>query len=181
MTKRFVRVILVLAVSLVLGGCEWLSHLIHNEDIVAEVGKYQLTRRALEEAVPDGLSAEDSAAFVSEYILEWTKDKLFLEKAESLLSAEEKDVTAELEDYRTTLLKYRYQQHDITERLDTAVQASEIEAYYEEHKDSFRLDSPLYKGLFYSVSSSTPDLDQIGKKLASSKQEELMEGDSLAR
>lgn len=181
MTKRNVKVILALAALLSLGGCEWLSHLIHNEDIVAEVGKYQLSRRSLEEAVPDGLSPEDSAAFVSEYILQWTTDKIFLEKAESLLSAEEKDVSDELEEYRTTLLKYRYQQHYITERLDTAVQSSEIEAYYEEHKDSFRLDAPLYKGLFYSLSSSTPDLDQIGKKLASSKQEELMEGDSLAR
>lgn len=120
-------------------GCKYLSDIIHNEPLAAKAGAHELTCEQLRQAIPDGLSPEDSAAFAQQYINTWARDMIFLDRAEGALSAEEKDVSRELEDYRRSLLKYRYEQKYIAERLDSLVTREELEQYYEANADKFRL------------------------------------------
>ena len=181
MKHTIAKIFVIIVASILARSCNWYSQIVHNEDVIAEVGKYKLYRHTLEAAIPPGLSSEDSAAFAKQYILSWTQDKVFLDKAESLLSDEEKDVSAEMEQYRETLLKYRYSQLYISERLDTTVREEEIEKYYEDNKDRFRLGHPAYKGLFYTFSGPSPDIDAISRLLSSKESADLIEGDSLAR
>ena len=81
--------------------------------------------------------------------------------AETKLSKSEKDVSRELEDYRRSLLKYRYEQRFVNERLDTAVLTKDIEAYYEAHKDLFVLDVPILKARFLDIMPDSPNYDRI--------------------
>lgn len=126
------------SVLVTLTGCKYFSGIVHNEPLAARVGAYELTVAELEEIIPDGLSPEDSAAFARQYISSWVRDMIFLDRAESELSASEKDVSKELEDYRKSLLKYRYQQKYIAEHLDSLVTAEEISEYYESNPEKFR-------------------------------------------
>lgn len=96
------------------------------------------------------------------------------------MSKTEKDVTAELEDYRKSLLKYRYEQLYVNERLDTAVSPEHIEEYYLSHQDKFILERPVVKARFLNISQESPALKQIRKRMGSSEANELMEADSLA-
>ena len=52
---------------------------------------------------------------------------LFMDMAETELSKGEKDVSREIESYRRSLLKYRYEQKYVNQRLDTAVTEADIE------------------------------------------------------
>ena len=92
-----------------------------GDAVVARVGDHRLMRSELAEYIPAGVSSEDSLALAQQYIKSWAEELLFLDMAESRLSKEEQDVSKELEEYRRTLLKYRYEERYINERLDTLI------------------------------------------------------------
>lgn len=148
--------------------------------MVAEVGSEKLYRSDLDKVIPSGISAEDSTYLARKYINSWAADLVYLGIAEQQLSKGEKDVSRELEDYRKSLLKYRYEQLYVNERLDTAVSDEKIEEYYNAHQDKFVLSRPLVKARFLAISDDSPAKEQIRKRMSSSKVEELVEADSLA-
>lgn len=161
-------------------SCRAISSFLHDDGIVAEVGSQRLYRSELDQIIPKGLSAEDSTRMARQYINTWASDLIFLTIAEEQLSKSEKDVTAELEDYRKSLLKYRYEQLYVNERLDTAVSEEAVEAYYEAHPDKFVLARPVLKARFLRISTDSPSIEPIKKKMVSDEVEDLIEADSLA-
>ncbi len=148
-------------------------------DVVAQVGKYKLYSSELESYIPKGISSEDSTILAMRYINSWASDLLFLNIAEEELSKDEKDVSAELEVYRRSLLKYRYEQKFVNQRLDTLITDDEIEKYYDSHIENFRLEAPIVKARFITIAESSPSLGAIRRILASNDTEELSHTDSL--
>ena len=178
---RLLRIIAIIGIVLpTFSSCRAISNFLRNDEIVAEVGKDRLYRRDLDAVVPKGIAAEDSIRLARQYINLWASDRVFVSIAEQQLSKAEKDVTKELEDYRTSLLKYRYEQLYVNERLDTAVSEDKVEEYYASHMESFRLDRPLVKARFLRIHTDSPMLETIRKKMNSSDANDLIEADSLA-
>ena len=161
-------------------SCRAISNFLRNDEVVAEVGLERLYRGDLDAVVPKGISAEDSTSLAMLYINAWASDKVYLAIAEQQLSKAEKDVTKELEDYRVSLLKYRYEQLYVNERLDTAVSDDKVEEYYETHKENFKLSRPLVKARFLRIHTDSPMLENIRKKMGSSDVNDIVEADSLA-
>ena len=151
-----------------------------GDEVVAKVGDRKLYRSQLDAYIPDGVSKEDSTALAMQFINTWATDLVFLDVAESELSKEEKDVTKELEEYRISLLKYRYEQLYINSRLDTNITQDAIREYYEAHPDKFILDSPLVKVRFMQIPEHSSSLEKIKKKMSSKKVDDVIEADSLA-
>ena len=169
-----------LIVLLAVVSCRTFSSILHDGEVVAKGGRHRLYRSDLDKLLPVISSPEDSMALASQYIKTWAVDIVFLDVAESYLSKSDKDVTEELEDYRRSLLKYRYEQKYVNERLDTAVSENELQAYYESHKDHFVLDVPIAKVRYMRISADSPNLNLIKKKMSSEDVNELVEADSLA-
>lgn len=163
-----------------LGACKALSSFIHDGEVIAKVGNHKLYRSDLEGYVPAGLSPEDSASLALKYIDSWASDQLFVDIAEQKLSKNEKDVSKELELYKQSLLKFRYEQRYVNERLDTLVTEEEISDYYESHKEKFKLSSPIVKVRFLKIMKDSPNLEIIKRKMCASKIKDLEEADSLA-
>jgi hypothetical protein len=147
---------------------------------VAKVGDERLHRSQLESYIPAGVSAEDSAALARQYILTWAEDLLLMDMAETQLSKQEKDVSAELEEYRKSLIKYRYEQLYIQQRLDTLVTDEEVARYYEENTDKFRLERPILKSRYMIIPADARSLKLLKAKMSSEDDMEVMETDSLA-
>ena len=179
--RRLLGIIAIIGIVLpTLSSCRAISDLLHNGEVVAQVGKERLYRSDIDGIVPKGISVEDSIALARQIIDVWASDRIYLAIAEEQLSKAEKDVSRELEDYRISLLKYRYEQLYVNERLDTAVSDDKVEEYYESHKDNFRLDRPLVKARFLRIHTESPMLETIRKKMNSSDANDLLEADSLA-
>lgn len=178
---RTLKIIVSCLVSaMLLMSCEAMNGLIHDGEVVAKVGKRKLYRADLNSLMPSGLSAEDSTAYALQQINSWATEQLFLEMADVQLSKEEQDVTKELESYRRSLLRYRYEQRYVNERLDTAVAFSEIEAYYEAHGEMFKLDVPILKVRYLDIMQDSPNKDLLRRKMSSSDYEDIALIDSLA-
>ena len=149
-------------------------------DLVARVGNHRLHRKELENYIPSGVSPEDSAALAERYINAWAENLLLLDMAEEQLSEQEKDVSEELEQYRRILLKYRYEQLYINQRLDTLITDAELERFYKEHPDKFLLERAVVKARYMIIPADSRNLKTLRKKMSSDDDAEVLEVDSLA-
>ncbi len=100
--------------------------------------------------------------------------------AEKHLSDEEKDVTKDLEDYRRTLLKYRYEERYINDRLDTLISDEEVRNYYREHMDKFLVERPLLKARYMIIPADSRSLKTIKELMSSDDAMDAIAADSLA-
>ena len=99
----------------------------------------------LGDLIPRGLSTEDSAAKVNNYINAWAKQQLMIKKAELNLSEKQKDVQKQLEEYRNNLLLYKYKDEVISQNLDTEVTMQQARNYFDKHQDDFKLNTSLVR------------------------------------
>ena len=163
-----------------MSSCRAISSFLANDQVVAQVGQEKLYRSDIDKVIPKGTAAEDSVRLTRQYINSWASDRVYLKIAEQQLSKAERDVTVELEDYRKSLLKYRYEQLYVNERLDTSVSHEHVEEYYLSHSDKFVLERPVLKARFLNIAADSPSLKPIRKKMSSMEVSDLMEADSLA-
>lgn len=179
--KRIVHMLAILGIVLpAVLSCRAISSLLSEDEAVAEVGTVKLYRSELNALIPKGMSAEDSVRLSRQYINTWALDQVFLVIAEEQLSKAEKDVFKELEDYRKSLLKYRYEQLYVNERLDTAVSDEDIETYYAANINRFELPRPVVKARYLRIAADSPVLPKIRKKMSSDQVQDLLDADSLA-
>lgn len=148
-------------------------------EVVAKVNNHKLYRSQLQKYIPAGVSPEDSASLARQWVNAWAEDLLLLDMAEEQLSDADKDVSKELEEYRRTLLKYRYEQLYINQRLDTLITDEEIETYYAANQDRFRLERPLLRSRYMVISADARSLKILKQKMSSDDEMEVMEADSL--
>ena len=151
-----------------------------GDGVVARVGEHRLMRSELAEYIPAGVSSEDSLSLAQRYINAWAEEHLFMDMAESRLSKEEQDVSKELEEYRRSLLKYRYEERYINERLDTLVSDEEVRNYYQEHADKFLVDRPLLKTRYMIIPADSRSLKKIKELMSSDDAMDALAADSLA-
>lgn len=171
---------IILITLLLLTACQSVHSFIHDDRVVAKVGKHKLYLSEVEAYIPTGVSAADSTNLALQYINTWATDIIFADMAQSQLSKAERDVTAELEAYKRDLLRFRYEQRFIGDRLDTLVTEDQMLAFYEQHKELFTLERPILKVRFIDLFKNIEQRDQIIRLLSSSKPKDIETLENLA-
>lgn len=141
-----------------------------EEKPVAQVFESYLYEKEISDFVPAGTSREDSILMSQNYIRNWVTQKLLLHKAIENLSGEERDIQRQVEDYRTSLLIYRYKQKLIAQRLMEEIGESDIEKYYKENENNFILTTPIVKAVFFIIPKSASNLKDVRKWYKSDKE-----------
>ena len=162
-------------------SCQLASSLVHDDQPVARVGREKLYRSEVESMIPDMVSPEDSAGLAEKYIRLWAMERLYMDEAGRQLSKAEMDVSEELESYRRSLVRYRYEQRYLNDRLDTLITDAQIREYYQANEAEFELSRPLMKLRFVDVMKDSPDKDEILRLMSSDEYAGLERADSLAR
>ncbi len=145
-----------------------------DDEPVAKVGDHLLTLNELSGYIPNYLDAKDSALWAEDYIKKWVQHELLLLKAEEKLSVQLKDVNKELEEYKNSLLIYRYKNILVKEKLDTIISDSRISQYYNDHRESFILNRNIVKAIFIKIPVQVSNPDNI-KDLCLSENKEKQE------
>jgi len=139
-----------------------------QQDAIARVYDSYLPRSEVVKQIPYGISAKDSAAIADEYINSWIYKKVVLKKAELNLTDEQKDVNRQLDDYRTSLLRFAYEKELVRQKLDTVVSDSEIEAFYAENGSNFELKNNIIRIRYLKIQLDAPNQDRAFKWFKSS-------------
>lgn len=180
MTKKALSAVFFVALA-AFPSCRAVSNLIHDDQVVASVDNHHLYLSEVAPLVPPGTPSEDSLALVNAYIDSWASGILYADLAEENLAKGELDLTREMEAYRASVLKFRYEQHYLADRLDTLITAEQVERYYRDHESRFTLDSPVVKARFLRITAEVPERAKVIRLMGSSEYDDLMEADSLAR
>ena len=154
--RFFTAIVLLLTVT----SCKLLEFR-SGDEVVARVGDHYLYKDEIKNLIPAGTPFSDSIMMLRQYVNSWALKYLLLSKAEAELSKTDKDVEQELEDYRNSLLVYRYERQFIDTRLDTVVTDKEAREYYDENSGNITVRNSVVKARVIKISSSSPNLARI--------------------
>ncbi|WP_146066622.1 hypothetical protein, partial [Candidatus Venteria ishoeyi] len=129
----------------------------NHRKIVAQVQDHVLYWDEVKEFIPDYSSGDDSSQIVGGFVKEWVLHKLKLRMAEQNLETAQKDLSKELEDYRSSLLIYKYEQEYIKQNLDTFISDEDLKSYYEGFKPELLLEKPVVKCAYVILPLEAPD------------------------
>ncbi len=95
--------------------------------------------------LPENLSKGDSIIFVKNHINKWAKEQLLIQKAAINLQEEKEHINILVKQYEHDLLINKYKEAVVAQELDTVISAAEIEKFFTEHKEIFKLNEALVK------------------------------------
>ncbi len=133
--------------------------------IVAKVNEQELSLEDLQPYLLSGLSPRDSTKMAQRFIEQWAADQLLFLKASESLDEADQSVEKEVERYRKTLINHRLEEKLIEENLDTTINKTEIENYYNNHKESFILKDNIAKVNYVKVPLTSNAIEKIKKML----------------
>jgi hypothetical protein len=179
LVHKFVKGFFLLSLGLlVLGGC--IKSDKNSSKLVARVYDKTLHISDIEDIFPENISKDDSVQILMGYIDRWVRKQLLVNRAEKNLSNELKDVSKQIEDYRSSLLIFKYEQEFIRQKLDTVIKFDEIEAFYNENTSNFILNESIIKALFLKVRLDENYLDKIRSLYKTNKEEDIKSLDNIA-
>ena len=144
-----------------LSGCDMVSLKEDQGRVLAQVEGEYLFLSDLTGVVPQGISHSDSIALAKNFINNWVKNRLMIVQAERNLTEEQLDFSKQLEDYRNSLVIYRYETLLIDQELDTVVTDAQIMSFYQSHLGDFELKENILRAYYAIVNNETPLLDLV--------------------
>ncbi len=173
MFKKGTKYIFVLLGVLLVFGCS--KPVQSDKEIVAQVSDKKLYASDLAEIIPTDLDVNDSIVMANDYITKWVKHELLIQKANENLTPEQKNVTRELEEYRNSLIIYKYKNELIRQRMDTTVTQKQIEDYYNSNKAAFNLNKNIVKAIFVKTPNEVANPSLLKSLIADTTEEGLAE------
>ncbi len=122
-----------------------------NDMVVAQVGEKKLLQSELSKIIPTNLEDQDSSLMADEYVRKWVKQELLILKANENLTFEQKNLTKEIEEYRNSIIIYKYKNELMNQQMDTIVTQRQIEQFYNVNPDNFNLTSNIVKAIFIKI------------------------------
>jgi hypothetical protein len=171
----FRRIILYsfILITTLMCGCEPASE--DNDKIMAEVGAKKLYLSEVSAVIPYDLNPIDSAVMADDYIRKWVSQELMLQKAEENLPEDLKNVNRELEEYRNSLIIFRYKNELMAQRMNTNVSDAETMEYYLQNAENFKLNHIIIKAVTIKMPVDFANPENL-KKLCSDTTEEGIAG-----
>jgi hypothetical protein len=131
------------------------------------------TRGELENRMPHSISSADSMIRAENIIKKWVIDALMDEAAYQNIGDDKAEIDKLVNEYRRSLMRHRYQERIIRDKVSAEINEYEQTKYYEENKQQFVLSENLIRGLFIKVPVDAPGLDNLRKWYRSESEESL--------
>ena len=179
-SKKFFGVLCLGLVTLVI-SCNSLFKEEPKKEPLARVGNSYLYKEDISALIPIGLSQQDSAAFVVNYINNWASKELLLDKSKINLSEEKlAEFNRLVSNYKTDLYTKAYMEALVQQSSDTSITNSELQDFYNREKENFKLTEKLVQLRFVSLPSQFLDKDVVESKLKNFEADDKAYLDSIA-
>jgi len=152
-----------------------------TKESIARVGEAYLNKEDVAGLIPQGMSKGDSTAFVVNYINNWAAKELLLGKSKINLSEEQLIRYNKLiSDYKKDLYTKAYLEALVQQSLDTVVSASELQKFYDQEKENFKLREKLVQLRFVALPTQFLNKTAVKSKIQDFKPEDKNYLDSIA-
>ncbi len=129
--------------------------------VIARANTTFLYEDDVKDLVPFGTEKKDSIELIKKYVDNWIHETLVIQKAESNLTDEKKNVEKQLQDYRNSLITFAYEKELVSQKLDTVITDAEIEEYYNNNKANFELKDNIIKVVYIKVNKTAPEMKKL--------------------
>lgn len=170
--KKF---ILLIFFSVLILGCNNSLEDSSNE-LVARAGENFLYKNQL----PSFKSEEDSLKRFLNFVEDWAKQRIFYDLSLTNLSQTKKDELDDLvENFKSDLYINAYKDLIINSRIDSIVSNQEIESFYNENINAYRLNENLLKYRYVKLPEDNINRNQIRKYISRMNSNDRLFLDSL--
>lgn len=138
-----------------------------KSDPIARVHDIYLYPEDLEGLVSSELSPEDSASRMKQVVNSWVKKQLVISEANSRLTLDEAELERRLLDYKYALMIHEFEEQYVNSELNYEVTSEEINQYYENNIDNFRLNQNIVKGIFVQLPKKAPEIRRFRNLISS--------------
>ncbi len=150
---------------LALIGCDLIKPKVQVsfDDSVATVGDNRLSTEELAQVVKNAGNKADSATVASTYVNEWVKRKLLIQKAKQYLPTEMLDVEMQVDQYRESLILFRYEQELVRQKLDTSISKTELQEQYDQNAEQYQLENSIAQVFYVKFPKQVSKLQESRK------------------
>jgi hypothetical protein len=146
-----------------------------NTTNAARVNNHYLYREELSEHISNNLSKIDSTVAARNYIQNWARDKLFLDRAKLNLPQEQQSYFRDLSKrYEEQLFKKAYKDALIEKQLKVQIDSSEIALYYQDNKSNFKLNEDLVQLKYLQLDKKMKSLRDIKREFVRFNAEDML-------
>ena len=168
MTKYLILLLGVLSIN----ACNSNKEEVAEDRLLAKVGNKMLYLSEMEGMFPEGTTAEDSVLVLQSFVGRWVRETVILNEAEKN-APKDLNINKLVRDYRASLLKASYEKVLVEELLDSVVNQTQLEDFYNENKMLYELQKPIVRCQFIKVPLPTPEGERLRQLWNSDKQENL--------
>ena len=135
---------------------------VHQDDdkLLAEVYNKKLYLSELEGMIPANNTPEDSLLLMNAIIERWVRESLIMHEAEKNIP-QDLDIDQLVKDYRASLVQHNYEKLLVNIQMDSVVNAVQMKAYYDKHKEQFVLKNDIARCYFIKVSKDNEELGDL--------------------
>ncbi len=164
----------------VFGSCDQL-YKVSNDPVIARAGNSYLYYSELKNNIKNFSSKTDSILQTENYIDSWARKHLLLDQAIINLKLEtQKDLDEMVNSYRSDLWSRTYKESVLKSKIDTLISNKEIELYYAENQNNFKLNEILMSLRYIALPSENNDILEIKEKLIRFQEDDVRFLDSLS-
>ena len=131
------------------------------EDIIIEYSDKYLSSSDIK--LPKGIifSEEDSLKWIEDAKKQWLLNQIIIEKSIKDLPSSELNIENDLLQYKADLLRYKYENYFIKNKIKTQVSSSEIKDFYQKNKKALKSSKTLVKAIYIEVRNTVKDRYKI--------------------
>ena len=160
-------------------GCDQFYN-VKQDVVVARAGNSYLYRSELRDNITVFSSKTDSIIQSENYINNWARKQLLFDQAIINLDIEaQKEMDELVNSYRSDLWSRSYKEFIVKSNIDTLISKTEIETYYRENQNNFRLNEAMVNLRYIALPTENIDLLEIKNKLIRFQEEDIRFLDSL--
>ena len=172
MNKTFLTIISLI----VLCSCDFINQ--ENLDTpIARVNDSYLYQKDIKNLIFENTSKDDSTLIVTNFINRWATKQLLIDQSIINLTQEKQDAYNNLvNQYKTDLYIEAYKSSIVAKRLDSIITFEELEKFYNQNKENFKLNDNLLKIRYIHIDenfSNTKELVEKFKRFDSIDKNEL--------
>ncbi|MDR2473618.1 MAG: peptidyl-prolyl cis-trans isomerase [Tannerella sp.] len=143
------------------------------DDVLVRIKDRTVTRSEIEKIIPKGLSPEDSTLKAEALIKNRVTEMLTDDAARRNVRDDAAEIEQLVDEYRKSLVRHRYQEQIVRDRVSTEISEAEEIEYYDANKEQFVLDQTLIRGIFLKTPVGAPNLNDVRKWYVSQSEESL--------
>ena len=170
------KIFLTIINLIVLCSCDFINQ--ENLDTpIARVNDSYLYQKDIKNLIFENTSKDDSTLIVTNFINRWATKQLLIDQSIINLTQEKQDAYNNLvNQYKTDLYIEAYKSSIVAKRLDSIITFEELEKFYNQNKENFKLNDDLLKIRYIHIDenfSNTKELVEKFKRFDSIDKNEL--------